>query len=202
MISYLLTNRKKNKFLSVYWFICWLKRTYNLFPLLSFLFKGYRLKFFGAKIGILSLVLCDIVKKNSKNLVVGDFSYIAKDVNLGLHAKIIIGSNVVVNSGSKLITGTHDIDKSDWPLIKKDIVIDDYAWIATNAIILPGVRIGYGSVIGAGAVIRSDVPPLAVMIGNPAYCVRTRSNCCFNYNPVAFTSYFEAWLDTEKWIKE
>ena len=48
------------------------------------------------------------------------------------------------------------------------VIIEDDVWIGTRAVILPGVRIGYGSVIGAGSIVTEDVPPLTVVAGSPA----------------------------------
>ena len=53
--------------------------------------------------------------------------------------------------------------------------IEEYVWIATRAMILPSCRrIGRGAVIGAGAVVVKDVPPMAVVSGNPAKIIRYR----------------------------
>ena len=52
--------------------------------------------------------------------------------------------------------------------------IGRYVWIGTRAIILPGVSIGDGAVVGAGAVVSKDVPSCAVVVGNPARVVRFR----------------------------
>lgn len=54
------------------------------------------------------------------------------------------------------------------------IVVEDEAWICTNVIILSGVKIGKGAVVGAGAVVTRDVPPYAVVGGNPARVLRYR----------------------------
>jgi galactoside O-acetyltransferase len=48
------------------------------------------------------------------------------------------------------------------------VIIEDDVWIGTRAVILPGVRIGYGSVIAAGSVVTKDVPPMTVVAGIPA----------------------------------
>lgn len=45
-------------------------------------------------------------------------------------------------------------------------------WIGSNAVVLPGVRIGYGSVIGAGSVVSRDIPPMTVALGTPCRVVR------------------------------
>ena len=51
---------------------------------------------------------------------------------------------------------------------KGPVIIEEDVWIGSNAIILPGIRIGRGSVIGAGSVVTKDIPPYSVAYGNPA----------------------------------
>ena len=57
---------------------------------------------------------------------------------------------------------------------KGDVIIGNDVWIGRNVIILSGVKIGDGSVIGAGAVVAKEVPPYAIVAGNPAKIVRMR----------------------------
>lgn len=52
--------------------------------------------------------------------------------------------------------------------------IDDDVWIGTRAIIMPGVTIGKGAIIGAGAVVTKDVPPYAIVVGAPAKIIKYR----------------------------
>jgi acetyltransferase-like isoleucine patch superfamily enzyme len=52
------------------------------------------------------------------------------------------------------------------------VVIEEDCWLGTGAIILPGVRVGRGSIIGAGAVVTKDIPPLSLAVGVPARVVR------------------------------
>ncbi len=59
--------------------------------------------------------------------------------------------------------------------IIKPVYIEDYVWIGANAIIAPGVRIGEGAIIGMGSVILQDVPPLAIVSGNPPQILTYRS---------------------------
>jgi acetyltransferase-like isoleucine patch superfamily enzyme len=51
-------------------------------------------------------------------------------------------------------------------------MIEEDCWLGTGAIILPGVHIGRGSIIGAGAVVTKDIPPLSLAVGIPARVVR------------------------------
>jgi acetyltransferase-like isoleucine patch superfamily enzyme len=54
------------------------------------------------------------------------------------------------------------------PPISEPVIIEDDVWIGTRCMILKGVTIGRGSVVGAGSVVRRDVPPYSLMAGNPA----------------------------------
>ncbi|MFW9807407.1 MAG: acyltransferase [Candidatus Thorarchaeota archaeon] len=54
----------------------------------------------------------------------------------------------------------------------KKVVIEKGAWLATGAIILPGVTVGEGAIVAAGAVVSKDVPPLSMVAGNPARMVQ------------------------------
>jgi acetyltransferase-like isoleucine patch superfamily enzyme len=58
----------------------------------------------------------------------------------------------------------------------RPVVIEDAVWLGANTIVLPGVRIGRGSVVAAGSVVVHDVPPMVVVSGNPARIVKTAAN--------------------------
>jgi galactoside O-acetyltransferase len=109
---------------------------------------------------------------------IGDFVHISANVCVGGGGRLIIGNFVNVSAGAHLITGT-DSAKGDAlvgaaapnDLRKVDrgyIIIQDYAWVATGAIIMPNVNIGEGAVIGAGAVVTKNVRPWTIVVGNPA----------------------------------
>jgi maltose O-acetyltransferase len=115
-------------------------------------------------------------------------------VQIQLHAEVTIGNCVVINDGCHLLTGTHDIHTPHWELIAKPIVVEDYAWIAMGATLLPGVTIGRGSVVGAAAVVTKSVEPLTVVAGNPARRVGERTAADFAYRPSRFYALVEAWL--------
>lgn len=54
----------------------------------------------------------------------------------------------------------------------RPIVIEDKVWIGIGATVLPGVRIGYGAIVGANSVVTHDVPPMTVVGGNPARFIK------------------------------
>jgi len=79
-----------------------------------------------------------------------------------------------------IYTQNHRFDRIDIPMIEqgntepKPVVIEDDVWIAARSIILPGVTIGKGAVIAAGAVVTKDVPPYTVVGGVPARKIKLR----------------------------
>jgi len=114
-------------------------------------------------------------------------------VSLHLHDLIEIGENVVINDGVVIFTGSHDVDSATFEATIRPVRIGDFAWIATNAMILPGVSIGKGAVVGAGSVVTRDVAPYQVVAGNPAQVVRRNRSCDLRYKPVEFLAPYEAW---------
>ena len=86
---------------------------------------------------------------------------------------ITIGDDVFIGPKVNLITINHDVNPENRSATYgRPIVIEDKVWIGINATVLPGVRIGYGAIIGAGSVVTKDVPPMTIMAGNPARIIR------------------------------
>ena len=96
-------------------------------------------------------------------------------------SKVIIGNDVRIGSGCKISCAAHKFDDLNKPIRQQgleknvDIIIEDDCWLGLNAIVLPGVRIGHGSVIGAGAVVTKDIQPYAVAVGVPAKVIKYRN---------------------------
>jgi maltose O-acetyltransferase len=80
-----------------------------------------------------------------------------------------------------IYTRNHSTSRIDIPMIEQGdtdiapVIIEDDVWIGARVIILPGVTVGSGSVLGAGAVVSRDVPPYAVVVGNTGRVVRYRN---------------------------
>lgn len=192
-LFYLYTNRERPVLLSTRWIKVWAKRALNMPNLLSILARRFYLTIRGAHIGPLTIIAKVELNGSCRNLSIGEASVISKNTHFALHDKIQIGHHVVINSGVHLLTASHDVRKKNWPSYKKKIVIHDFAWIATNAIILPGVCVGEGAVVGAGAVVSRNVEPFSVVAGNPAIVVGHR-NTQLNYDPTRLCAPYESWL--------
>lgn len=98
------------------------------------------------------------------------------------YSEINIGRNCLIAGNCQIFDGHgHDLcfpNVEDRVLSvggSKPITIDDNVWIGANTIILPGVKIGFGSVIGANSVVSKEIPPMSVAVGNPAVVVRVYS---------------------------
>ncbi|MDD3999766.1 MAG: DapH/DapD/GlmU-related protein [Bacilli bacterium] len=86
-----------------------------------------------------------------------------------LGAKIFIGKGTYIAPNVGIITTNHDIKNPEKHVIGQDVIIGANCWIGMNAMILPGVKLGDHTVIGAGAVVTKSFPEgFCVIAGNPA----------------------------------
>lgn len=128
----------------------------------------------GATIGNYVTISKNLARSLNSNCIIGDHVSINTD-KLDVRAPLQIGNNVIIGAGSEIITVSHNIDSPDWEPKYYGLIIEDYVWIANNAMILPSCRkIGKGAVIGAGSVVVRDVEPMSVVSGNPAREIRKR----------------------------
>jgi acetyltransferase-like isoleucine patch superfamily enzyme len=102
-------------------------------------------------------------------------------VNDGYSGLCRIGDRVSIATNVTLVVDSNPNNSRlcDEPHVKAHliktapVVIEDDVWLGTNAVVLPGVRVGQGAIVGAGAVVTRDVPPFAVVAGAPARVIRT-----------------------------
>lgn len=192
--NYLWQHREKSPIFSWYWLKQWIKRILNINNLIQIAIAKASLKMSGARVGEISVVSTpNHIEGSLAKLIIGDCSFIGQ-VHIAVHADVKIGSYVTINDGAKLLTASHRTDDPAWSSFAEPITIDDYAWIATDAIILPGVWIGKGAVVGAGAVVAKDVPAYGIVVGNPARLIDKHRAKDLDYNPVRLISCYEAWL--------
>ena len=110
-----------------------------------------------------------------RNIEIGSNTAINRHTYLDGRAPLRIGNNVNVSHYTLIQTLTHDAQDPDFKCLEKPVVIGDHVWIGARAIICPGVTVGEGAVIGAGAVVTRDVAPYTIVGGNPAVFIKERS---------------------------
>jgi acetyltransferase-like isoleucine patch superfamily enzyme len=197
LLSYLCTNRERPRFGSARWWKVWAKRIRTFPRLIQSIFRQSILQSRGARIEAPVFLAPCTINGAVQNLAIGKYSFIGR-VTLHLHDTISIGAHVIINDGATLFTASHDISDPFFSLVRRPIVIKDNAWIASGAMVLPGVTIGFGSVVGAGAVVTRDVPDLQIAVGNPARILSRLRPSLFHYRPACLAAAFQAWVGSPR----
>lgn len=124
-------------------------------------------------------------------VIIGNYVSIAPDVNFLLDLNHQIDTATTFPFHSKLIKRS-SVDA----ISKGPIVVDDEVWIGMDAYIFSGVTIGKGAVIAAGALVTKDVPPYAIVGGNPAKLIRYRfpEDIINVLLPIRFSNFSEDWI--------
>jgi acetyltransferase-like isoleucine patch superfamily enzyme len=115
------------------------------------------------------------------SIVIGDDSGLTSST-ISASTRVVIGRRVLIGSGVLITDSDHHVVRPDAgqsrrhlglpkPNLEDRVVIEDDVFVGARSIILKGVRIGEGSVIGAGSVVSSDVPPYSIAAGNPCRVV-------------------------------
>jgi maltose O-acetyltransferase len=133
-----------------------------------------------------------IIKNCGKNVNIERFARFNRNIKLGDNSGIgarsyvpgstTIGNNVMMGPEVVIYTRNHNFDRTDIPMCQqgfgefKPVVIGNDVWIGRRVIFLPGVTIGDGCVIGAGAVVSKSLPPYSIAVGNPAKIVKNRKS--------------------------
>lgn len=132
---------------------------------------------------------------HTERFSIDDNSYVAaqatirENVTIGRHTsvntfaivagKVSIGNEVMIASGVSIFGANHgyarrDIAMSAQPMSIKGIFIEDGVWIGTRSVILDGVTVGRQAIVGAGAVVTTNVPSYSIVGGNPARVIKMR----------------------------
>lgn len=114
----------------------------------------------------------------TSSMEIGDNSGVG--INALMHGTVIIGNDVMMGPDCVIYTTNHSFDRIDIPMNQQGfsreeaVIIENDVWIGGRVTILPGVHIGNGSIVGAGAVVTKDIPDYAIVGGNPAKIIRYR----------------------------
>ncbi|HXP60595.1 MAG TPA: hypothetical protein VN829_08900 [Dongiaceae bacterium] len=132
----------------------------------------WRLRSGGVGIAASAIILgkCNI----DSGVIIGENTLI-RTSTLDGRGGCIIGSNVIILMAS-IVTADHDIDSPEFPARYRKVEVGDFAVIHQGALVLPGRIVGRGAVVAAGSVVAHDVPPMALVAGNPARLIRQRAS--------------------------
>lgn len=114
--------------------------------------------------------------RGEHNVSIGDNTVIDAYVHIWGNGGVTIGRDVLIASHCCITSLTHDSSAALFrqKTIAKPVIIEDNVWLGYNVTVLPGVTIGKGSIIGAGAVVTKDIPPNSIAVGNPAKVIKQR----------------------------
>lgn len=129
----------------------------------------------GKKTNVMNNVIIYNKNLSKGQIQIGNNCVINRDCLLdGRVGKIIMGNNVDIARGVWIFTLEHDPHDDYHGQSSGDVILEDYVWIASRATILPGVKIGRGALVAAGAVVTKDVPEMAIVGGVPAKIIGMR----------------------------
>ena len=140
------------------------------------------LRRWGAKIHPKVSMFASVDIRNPRGLSIDSGCSIGPNVLLDARKGLKIGKNVTIAYDAIIWTLHHDMHANDFCTIGAETMIEDYVWICSRSILLPGVHIGEGAVIASGAVVTKDVEPYTVVGGIPAKKIGERKNRELNYS--------------------
>jgi len=133
-------------------------------------------RFWGIKIGSGSTIHTGARFYKPSNISIGKDTIIGEGAVLDGRDKLSIGNHVDIASEVMIYNSQHDLESDDFHATSEPVVIEDYVFIGPRAIILPGVTIGKGGVVAAGAVVTKNVNPFEMVGGVPAKVIGERKN--------------------------
>ncbi|MDH4135796.1 MAG: acyltransferase [Anaerolineae bacterium] len=173
-----LPNWAKRLILWLYW--TWYDTRDALVALIGYLpshtlrLASYRL-LFGIKIGSHTSIHRGCRFYNPSGVTIGQHTVINRGVLLDGRRPLTIGDNVSISEEAMLLTLEHDPDSPTFEMRGEPVVIKDRVFLGTRVIVLPGITIGEGAVVAAGAVVSYDVEDYAIVGGVPARMIRYRN---------------------------
>lgn len=141
-------------------------------------FHTVRLAFYrhamGAVIGRRSSIHLGAYLDGPDGLRIGRSSTVNMRCRLDSRGGLTIGDCVSISANVTILTADHDVRSRRFDGRSKPVIIEDFAFVGTNATVLPGVRIGRGAAVAAGAVVTKDVGAGAIVAGVPAVQIGSR----------------------------
>lgn len=121
-----------------------------------------------------NIVPIEMISAPVAHISVGDESFINYGTTIIAYEEVIIGKRCKIGHYVFVMDNNqHDVLDRTIPSRSSPIILEDDVWIGAHSIILPGVRVGRNSIVGAGSVVKRDVPADCLVAGNPATVKRT-----------------------------
>ena len=179
----------------------WLPRSFFILFIVNALLRITRIKFHGISIGWKSWIKSEI-----------EFGYLSRtgwSMSVKGSGRFTVGRYCAIGERLTVITSNHDMRS---PIISYrlqeqlfgfrkvskmavDVHVENDVWIGDNVTLLPGIQVGNGSIIGAGAVVSKNVEPFSIVAGNPAKIIGMR----FSYNEIEYLNKIKWWeLDMDQ----
>ena len=136
--------------------------------------RRFVLRLFGAQIGRKVRIAASVQIWHPHNLRIDEFAIIGPQVRLYNQGDIHIGRFAVVSQLAHICASTHDVNDRHFQIVLRPVHIEDEAWVAAEAFIGPGVRVGQGAIAGARCVVFEDLEPWMIYRGNPGVLVKRR----------------------------
>lgn len=162
-------------------FVALLQECYNkLIFSIAFLRASFW-RMFVRKMGKRVYIMHSCLISSPSGIEIGDNVCINHHVTLSGRASLKIGNFVMMGQNCNILTGSHDFSNYSKPMMFQGqvcgpIEIEEDVWLGANVVVLPDVKIGRGSIIGANSVVTENVPEFAIMGGAPAKLIRYRFN--------------------------
>lgn len=119
------------------------------------------------------VVPIEIVSYKGSQISIGDHTFINYGASITAYQNVHIGRHCLLGHHLRIIDrNEHGLEQREVAPPAAPVTIEDHVWIGAHVIVLPGVRIGHNSAIGAGSVVTRDVPANSLAVGNPARVVR------------------------------
>jgi len=129
---------------------------------------------YGARIAKSAVIYGGAEIRAAKRLTIGENTTIGHGAVLDARGGLSIGRNVNFSTGVWIWTMQHDPRDPKFGIETAPVVVKDYAWLSCRSVVLPGVTVGEGSVVAAGAVVTQDVPDYSIVGGVPARVIGER----------------------------
>lgn len=133
-------------------------------------------------VGINTNIHPTVIIRSPKLVFIGDNCFFNHNTILNggkEKGKLVIGNNVQTGPNVSIYAYNHHFSNKEIDIMSQgyddlDVLIEDDVWIGAHSVILPGVKIGKGSVIGAGSIVTKNIPSFSIAVGNPAKVVKNR----------------------------